>query len=97
MKDSASNKFARWVAIALILLILGGGMVVSWPTYQRNRSLQARERELVGQIEAKKAEIDKLVECQRRFKTDREFLERLARQNGRVFPGELVFVFDEPE
>ena len=34
-------------------------------------------------------------EKQRRFNTDREFVESLARQNRRVYPGELVFIFDE--
>jgi hypothetical protein len=34
-----------------------------------------------------------LVENQRRFRTDADFVESIARQNRRVFPGELVFVF----
>ena len=34
-------------------------------------------------------------ENQRRFKTDADFVERIARQNHRVFPGDLVFIFDK--
>jgi ABC-type amino acid transport substrate-binding protein len=47
------------------------------------------------QIEEKKAEIAAIREKQRRFNSDREFVEALARQNRRVYPGELVFIFDE--
>ena len=38
-----------------------------------------------------------LVEKQRRFQTDREFVESIARQNHRVYPGELVFLFPEQD
>lgn len=46
-------------------------------------------------IEDKQREIALIKAKQRRFNTDREFVESLARQNRRVFPGELVFVFDD--
>ena len=42
---------------------------------------------------ARQAEIDAMRENQRRFNTDREFVEMLARKNHRLFPGEVVFVF----
>ena len=46
-------------------------------------------------IEEKKREIAKLIENQNRFRSDRDFVEQIARRNGRVFPGELVFVFED--
>ena len=46
-------------------------------------------------IEEKKREIAKLIDYQKRFKTDPDLVERIARQNGRVYPGELVFIFDD--
>ena len=42
-----------------------------------------------------KIEIAKLLDNQRRFRTDPDFVEHIARQNHRVFPGELVFMFNE--
>ena len=41
-----------------------------------------------------KKEIAAVKEKQMRFRTDREFVESLARENRRAFPGELVFIFD---
>ena len=46
-------------------------------------------------IDEKRAEIAAIKAKQRRFNTDREFVETLARQNRRVYPGELVFVFED--
>ena len=51
--------------------------------------------ELQERIDRKKREIAELVENQRRFKTDADFVEKIARQNHRVLPGELVFIFEK--
>jgi cell division protein FtsB len=51
--------------------------------------------ELRAQIEAKQRQIAKLSENQRRFRSDPDFVESIARQNRRVFPGELVFIFED--
>ena len=50
---------------------------------------------IMRRIDEKRAEIAEIKTKQNRFNTDREFVETLARQNRRVFPGELVFVFDD--
>ena len=50
--------------------------------------------ELQHRIDLKKKEIAEVKDRQLRFRTDREFVEVLARENRRAFPGELVFVFD---
>lgn len=78
-----------------MVLILGGGLVMAYPSFCRGQQLKKRELELMERIEQKNKEIAKLVENQRRFKTDADFVESLARQNRRVFPGELVFVFED--
>jgi hypothetical protein len=46
-------------------------------------------------IDLKKKEIAAVKDKQIRFKTDREFVEGLARENRRAFPGEIVFTFDD--
>ena len=48
-----------------------------------------------AELEEKKKEIARLVENQRRFRTDPDFVEAIARRNRRVFPGELVFIFED--
>ena len=49
---------------------------------------------MLRRIDFKGHEIKVLKDKQQRFKTDPEFVERVARMNRRVRPGELVFVFD---
>jgi len=71
------------------------GVVISLPKYRQTRNLEAMKAKILRQIEDKRAEIQEIKAKQHRFGTDREFVESLARQNRRVFPGELVFVFDD--
>ncbi len=65
------------------------------PTYQTVGHLKARHAEVLEQVEMKKQEIDSIKEKQTRFNTDSEFVENLARENKRMYPGELVFVFED--
>ena len=97
MREGIKDRFLKWFTIVLVAVIFVGGLLFAWPTYLRGKSLQKQDAELARRIEEKRAEIAKLVECQRRFQTDRDFVEMIARQpqNRRVFPGELVFVFED--
>jgi len=88
------DRFVQLVFVALFAAIIVVAAVLSWPKYRQARAL-AYEREQVRlRIEGKKREIAQVREKQRRFQSDREFVESLARDNHRVFPGELVFVFE---
>ena len=77
------------------MVVFVGGLVSAWPAYVRGRSLKIQDAELERRIEEKKREIALLRENQQRFRTDSEFVETIARQNRRVFPGELVFIFEK--
>lgn len=88
------EKLTRTFSGLIALVVIGGGFATVWPTYQRGRSLRIRDAQLAAEIEEKKREIQQLKEYQQRFKTDSEFVETIARQNRRVFPGELVFIFE---
>lgn len=95
MDNSFKDKVARLFTIVLVTIILVGGICFAYPSYRRGQSLKRQDIELKAEIEAKKREIAKLMEYQRRFKTDRDFVETIARRNRRVFPGELVFIFED--
>ena len=95
MKDNLKDRLFRAFTFSLAIAILVGGTVMLWPNYMRSRSLRERDDRLDEEIEQKRREIAQLRENQRRFKTDKEFVEMIARQNRRVFPGELVFIFEE--
>ena len=97
MKDETKDKIYTILTVTLVLLVLAGDLVKASPRYSQYRALKAK----VAAIEAKASETARktaeLVEKQRRFQTDREFVESIARQNHRVYPGELVFLFPEQD
>lgn len=94
-RDSLQSKITRAIAVILVLVVLLGGVMSAWPAYLRGRSLKREDARLTEEIARKREEIAKLRECQQRFRTDSSFVEKIARQNHRVFPGELVFIFEE--
>lgn len=95
MNGNLREKFLNWFTIALVVIVVVGGAAIALPSWNRSRDLRNREAELRSVIEQKNAEIARLTENQRRFRTDSDFVEKIARQNRRVFPGELVFIFED--
>lgn len=95
MESDFKDRFFFWTMRVILVGVVVFGFVFLFPTYQRRCSLRNQEAELDRRLAEKRAEISKLSEYQRRFKNDRDFVELIARQNRRVFPGELVFVFEE--
>ncbi len=95
MQEGYKDKILRVGAIVLVLVILVTGLVTAWPTYVASRGLRQRDAELATRIEKKRQEIEELKNNQRRYRTDSDFVEAIARKNRRVFPGELVFIFED--
>lgn len=95
MQEGLKDKVLRVFTIILVLAILVGGLIIVWPTYVRGRALKRQDSELSAKIDKKRQEIEELRTFQRRYKTDSDFVEKIARQNRRVFPGELVFIFED--
>ena len=95
MQDSLKEKIVRAFAVAILLAVFVAGLVFVRPDYLRSQSLKERNAELARQIDEKRRETADLLDRQRRFKTDRDFVETIARRNKRVYPGELVFVFED--
>ena len=84
------------MTMVLVTVALIGGGVIIYPVYQRSCALRQQEAELKARIAERDREIAALVEQRRRFKTDRDFVESIARKRAhRVFPGELVFIFED--
>ena len=78
---------------ALVCVVIAGLFIVPPKISQMHRMEQQRN-ELMRKIEHKTHEIEALKTRQHRFASDPEFVEYVARQNKRVKPNELVFVFD---
>lgn len=70
------------------------GLMITLPKYRQAAGLEQTKADLERRINLKNEEIAAVREKQNRFRTDREFVEGLARENRRAFPGELVFVFE---
>ena len=85
-------------SLGLFFVIFGAivvtGLMITLPKYRQAAGLEQEKAELDRRIDLKNQEIAAVREKQNRFRTDREFVEGLARENRRVFPGELVFQFD---
>ncbi len=97
MFESLKEKFLRFFTVTMVLVILTGGLLFLWPKIERGKALRRQDAELLRQIEAKRAEIAKMKSYQLRIRTDPDFIEKIARQNNRVYPGELVYLFEENE
>ena len=88
------DKFCRVAYVIVFSTIVAVGVLSVLPKYRHSRSLEGELRHLRLKMEAKKSEIAAVCDRQRRFQTDRDFVESLARENRLVFPDELVFTFE---
>ena len=95
MQNELKEKILSILTTCVLALVVIGGSVMIYPNYRRSESLKRQNAELQETIDRKKREIALLEEKQRRFRTEADFVEMIARQNRRVFPGELVFTFDK--
>lgn len=83
-----------------LFVLIGASFIVIFitiiqPKLEQWKGMQKRRDVLNAEIKQIKSEIFKMQENQQRFKTDRDFVEQVARENRRVQPGELVFIFDD--
>ena len=92
--DEFKNKASWYFTVIGLATVIIGGTFFAIPIFQRRAALRAQEQELVERIAAKQAEIKLLKENQLRFRNDTDFVEQIARQNRRLYPGELMFIFD---
>ena len=77
--------------------VVAGALFIIPPKISQMHRLELQRNELMRKIEHKNREIEVLKNKQHRFASDPEFVEFVARQNKRVRPNELVFVFDPDE
>ena len=82
------------IGVAVIAAAIGVGTAFI-PKYQQMCGLDSRCRHLRNQVETKQREIHTIKGYQARLLTDPEFVARIAHENRRMFPNELVFIFDQ--
>ena len=97
MGTSASSKIITVLVFFLIAAVVGVSFSIDAPLIERYQRSKEKRAELQNQNNQLKEKLAELRSNQERFRTDPEFVERLARKNRRLRPGEVVFVFDTPE
>ena len=95
MRDGLTRLFMNYLTGIVVVLVVLVGMVLVYPNWRSSQRLVRQQAENQERIELKKREIAQLKEYQRRFRTDPDFIEKIARQNRRVYPGELIFLFED--
>ena len=79
---------------ALVLAVMAVFVYVcnmGYSSYQRVKSLQAQRDGLEESVGKLRAQIADYKHRQDRFQTDAAYVERVAREQGRVVPNEIVF------
>lgn len=95
MKENTKDKIYTGFTVFVIMLILTIGVFNWWPVLKRHSNLKDKEADLVAKIEEVKNENNRVSEARNRFKTSSEQVEAVARQDHRVYPGEVVYKFSE--
>ncbi len=88
------DKLFQGLFFVIFGAIVVTGLTITLPKYRQAIGLEQEKVELQRRIDLKNQEIASVRDKQNRFATDREFVEGLARENRCVFPGEIVFLFD---
>lgn len=88
------DKLFQGLFVVVFAAIVVTGLMITLPKQRQAAGLEIACADLQRRIDLKKSEIAAVKEKQVRFRTDREFVEGLARENRRAFPGELVFMFE---
>ena len=81
MSEGLRETFIKYLTGFVLVLIVIGGLVMMYPNYRRSESLKRQNAELQARIDRKKAEIAKLAENQRRFRSDADFVEAILTTN----------------
>ena len=97
MKESTKLKILNSIAIGVCLLIVVGGLAHLAPTLKRYYALKDKEASIDEEIARTKREITEYSDKTRRFNSNSEQVESIARQNHRIYPGEVVFVFEDKD
>ncbi|MCK5528566.1 MAG: septum formation initiator family protein [Kiritimatiellae bacterium] len=90
-------KFYKWAIGVLVILTITGLAVLFLPKIRNIRELQRRKSALETENKNIEQQTKQLRLKREKFKTDPEFIERVARRSGRVKPNEVIFKFTDED
>ena len=92
------NRLAKYIVKIVFMIAVTVISVIGYcyitPQVARKSMLESSRDALEQDIQLKKNEISKLVDMQRDFDSDHEFVEYIGHQNKRVWKNEVIFIFD---
>ena len=90
-KRSRWTRIYRGAWLTLVVLCLAGAASIILPRYNRLRAMQEKKLQLQRDNAKLEARLQHLRDQQHRFETDPAFIERLARERGKIKPHEKTF------
>lgn len=97
MAEGSGNKLIFLIGLIAVVAAIVVAVLLNRPLYEENRKLEQQRAKLAIEVEAQRREIQEMNDRCLRFESDPEFVERQARINHRIRPGEIEFIFDAPE
>ena len=97
MSGSVGSKIFKCVATAVVVLTAVCAVRFNGPQFRAYKESMAQRARLQAENDAKNIELANLRRDQERFVNDEEFVIRIARENRKLFPGEILFTFPTPE
>ena len=97
MSDEKANKLALPIGLLLFAVAVVAAIFFNRPLLEKQRRMDQRRNELKLEVARQRQEIDEMSRKSLRFESDPEFVERQARLNHRIRPGETEYIFDAPE
>ncbi len=86
--------FCRTTCIVAVVLGVVGATLFFLPKYKELRDRETRCKSLQAAIEFRQKEIKDIRLRQQRLQSDPSFVERVARENRRIRPNEIVFLYE---
>ena len=97
MTGSIGSRILSVVAVAALLITAFCAFRLNEPQYKAYREAMVHRARLQSENAAKNEELADLRRDQDRFVNDEEFVIHVARENRKLFPGEILFTFPTPE
>ncbi len=97
MSGSVGTKILTSVALVVVALTAVCAVCFNGPQYRAYKEAMDHRARLQAENNAKNMELAELRRDQERFVSDDEFVVQVARQNRKLFPGEILFTFPTPE
>lgn len=97
MSGSVGTKILTSVALVVVALTTICAVRFNGPQYRAYKESMAYRARLQAENAARNMELSELRRDQERFQSDEEFVVKVARQNRKLFPGEILFTFPTPE